>query len=96
MSESKTEILNQDANNGILEKLFKIKAHGSSVKNELVGGVTTFATMAYIIFVNPQIMAASGMDAGAVFVATCIGAAIGCLLMGLFAAGLSALHRVWA
>ncbi|MDN2666608.1 NCS2 family permease [Vibrio sp. 14N.309.X.WAT.E.F5] len=85
MSESKTEILNQDANNGFLEKLFKIKAHGSSVKNELVGGVTTFATMAYIIFVNPQIMAASGMDAGAVFVATCIGAAIGCLLMGLFA-----------
>ncbi|MEZ8149857.1 NCS2 family permease [Vibrio splendidus] len=85
MSESKTEILNQDANNGVLEKLFKIKAHGSSVKNELVGGVTTFATMAYIIFVNPQIMAASGMDAGAVFVATCIGAAIGCLLMGLFA-----------
>ncbi|MEZ8581568.1 NCS2 family permease [Vibrio splendidus] len=85
MSESKTEILNQDANNGILEKLFKIKAHGSSMKNELVGGVTTFATMAYIIFVNPQIMAASGMDAGAVFVATCIGAAIGCLLMGLFA-----------
>ncbi|MEZ8393061.1 NCS2 family permease [Vibrio cyclitrophicus] len=85
MSESKTEILNQDANNGILEKLFKIKAHGSSVKDELIGGVTTFATMAYIIFVNPQIMAASGMDAGAVFVATCIGAAIGCLLMGLFA-----------
>ncbi|WP_286302297.1 NCS2 family permease [Vibrio apostichopi] len=85
MSESKTEILNQDANNGFLEKLFKIKAHGSSIKNELVGGVTTFATMAYIIFVNPQIMAASGMDAGAVFVATCIGAAIGCLLMGLFA-----------
>ncbi|MCP3704170.1 MAG: NCS2 family permease, partial [Alteromonas sp.] len=85
MSESKTEILNQDANNGFLEKLFKIKAHGSSVKNELVGGVTTFATMAYIIFVNPQIMAASGMDSGAVFVATCIGAAIGCLLMGLFA-----------
>ncbi|CAK3783719.1 adenine:H(+) symporter [Vibrio crassostreae] len=85
MSESKTEILNQDANNGFLEKLFKIKAHGSSVKNELVGGVTTFATMAYIIFVNPQIMAASGMDSSAVFVATCIGAAIGCLLMGLFA-----------
>ncbi|MEZ9720613.1 NCS2 family permease [Vibrio splendidus] len=85
MSESKTEILNQDANNGILEKLFKIKAHGSSVKDELMGGVTTFATMAYIIFVNPQIMAASGMDTGAVFVATCIGAAIGCLLMGLFA-----------
>ncbi|CAK2981566.1 adenine:H(+) symporter [Vibrio crassostreae] len=85
MSESKTEILNQDANIGILEKFFKIKAHGSSVKNELIGGVTTFATMAYIIFVNPQIMAASGIDSGAVFVATCIGAAIGCLLMGLFA-----------
>ncbi|MEZ9232958.1 NCS2 family permease [Vibrio amylolyticus] len=85
MNESKADVLNEQPSDGLLERFFKIKAHGSSVKNELMGGVTTFATMAYIIFVNPQIMAASGMDMGAVFVATCIGAAIGCILMGLFA-----------
>lgn len=85
MNESKADVLSEGQPEGFLERFFKLKAHGTSVKNELVGGATTFATMAYIIFVNPQIMAASGMDAGAVFVATCIGAAIGCLLMGLFA-----------
>lgn len=85
MNESKADVLSEGQPEGFLERFFKLKAHGTSVKNELVGGATTFATMAYIIFVNPQIMAASGMDAGAVFVATCIGASIGCLLMGLFA-----------
>lgn len=86
MNESKAEVLNNESQSGgLLERFFKLKAHGTSVKNEMIGGITTFATMAYIIFVNPQIMAASGMDSGAVFVATCIGAAIGCLLMGLFA-----------
>lgn len=70
---------------GLLEKLFKLKAHGTTVKTELIAGLTTFVTMAYIIFVNPNIMAASGMDAGAVFVATCIGAAIATLFMGLYA-----------
>lgn len=70
---------------GLLEKLFKLKAHGTSVKTELLAGLTTFITMAYIIFVNPNIMAASGMDPGAVFVATCIGAALATLLMGLYA-----------
>ncbi|WP_407334452.1 NCS2 family permease [Enterovibrio sp. 27052020O] len=70
---------------GFLERYFKLSQHGTSVKNEFIGGITTFATMAYIIFVNPNIMAASGMDPGALFVATCIGAAIGTLMMGLFA-----------
>ncbi|CZF81150.1 NCS2 family permease [Grimontia marina] len=70
---------------GFLERYFKLSQHGTSVKNELIGGITTFATMAYIIFVNPNIMSASGMDPGALFVATCIGAAIGTLMMGLFA-----------
>ncbi|MBU3823489.1 MAG: NCS2 family permease [Candidatus Oceanisphaera merdipullorum] len=70
---------------GLLEKLFKLKAHGTSVKTELVAGLTTFLTMAYIIFVNPQIMSSAGMDPGAAFVATCIGAAIATLLMGLYA-----------
>ncbi|WP_418135416.1 NCS2 family permease [Oceanimonas smirnovii] len=55
------------------------------MKTELVAGLTTFITMAYIIFVNPNIMSASGMDAGAVFVATCIGAAVATLFMGLYA-----------
>ncbi|ART82132.1 guanine permease [Oceanisphaera profunda] len=70
---------------GLLEKIFKLKAHGTSVKTELLAGLTTFITMAYIIFVNPNIMAASGMDPGAVFVATCIGAALATLIMGLYA-----------
>lgn len=73
------------ASNGLLEKLFKLSAHGTSVKTELMAGLTTFITMAYIIFVNPNIMASSGMDAGAVFVATCIGAAVATMLMGLYA-----------
>lgn len=69
----------------VLEKLFQIKAQGSSVKAEVIGGVTTFLTMAYIIFVNPSILSQAGMDYGAVFVATCLAAAIGCLIMGLWA-----------
>ncbi|WP_309137180.1 NCS2 family permease [Pseudidiomarina homiensis] len=69
----------------VLEKLFKIKAQGSSVKAEVIGGITTFLTMAYIIFVNPSILSQAGMDQGAVFVATCLAAAIGCLIMGLWA-----------
>ncbi|MBR9856410.1 MAG: NCS2 family permease [Gammaproteobacteria bacterium] len=70
---------------GVLDKWFKLSAHGTTIKTELIAGLTTFITMAYIIFVNPNIMAASGMDAGAVFVATCIGAAIATLFMGLYA-----------
>lgn len=70
---------------GWLEKLFKIQAQGSTVRGEIVGGVTTFLTMAYIIFVNPAILAEAGMDQGAVFVATCLAAVIGCLIMGLWA-----------
>ncbi|RXJ72399.1 guanine permease [Veronia nyctiphanis] len=72
-------------NKSALEHFFKIAEHGTSIKKEVIGGITTFATMAYIIFVNPNIMSSTGMDAGALFVATCIGAAIGTLMMGLFA-----------
>ncbi|MCW5774012.1 MAG: NCS2 family permease, partial [Rhodospirillaceae bacterium] len=54
-------------------------------RTELIAGLTTFLTMAYIVFVNPQILAAAGMDKGAVFVATCLAAAYGSLAMGLFA-----------
>jgi AGZA family xanthine/uracil permease-like MFS transporter len=69
----------------MLEKMFKLKAHGTTVKTEIVAGLTTFLTMAYILFANPDIMGAAGMDASAVFVATAVAAAIGCFIMGLWA-----------
>ena len=69
----------------LLEKLFKLKAHGTNVRTEIVAGVTTFLTMAYIIFVNPSILAAAGMPPDAVFVATCLIAALGTASMGLYA-----------
>ena len=69
----------------LMERLFQIKAQGSTVKREIIAGFTTFLTMAYIIFVNPSMLSEAGMDYGAVFVATCLAAAIGCLVMGLWA-----------
>jgi AGZA family xanthine/uracil permease-like MFS transporter len=68
-----------------LEKIFKLKEHGTSVRTEIVAGLTTFLTMAYIIFVNPSILSAAGMPADAVFVATCLIAALGTAIMGLYA-----------
>ena len=59
----------------LLEKTFELKSNGTSIKQEFIAGITTFITMAYIIFVNPQMMAASGMDLGASFVGTCLAAA---------------------
>ncbi|MBL4835278.1 MAG: NCS2 family permease, partial [Pseudomonas sp.] len=61
------------------------QAHGTSVRTEIIAGLTTFLTMAYIIFVNPMMMADAGIDPGAAFVATCLAAAIGSLIMGLWA-----------
>ena len=69
----------------MFENYFQLKAHGTTVRTEVVAGCTTFLTMAYIIFVNPLILGDAGMDRGAVFVATCIGTAIGTLVMGLYA-----------
>ncbi|HJV02827.1 MAG TPA: NCS2 family permease [Burkholderiaceae bacterium] len=69
----------------LLEKFFKLKENGTDVRTELVAGLTTFLTMAYIIFVNPSILGDAGMPKGAVFVATCVAAALGCLVMGLYA-----------
>ena len=69
----------------LLERLFKLESHGTNPKKELVAGLTTFVTMAYIIIVNPQIMSAAGMDPGASFVGTCIAAAFACFAMGLYA-----------
>jgi AGZA family xanthine/uracil permease-like MFS transporter len=69
----------------MLERLFELEKHGTSVRTELVAGLTTFMTMAYIIFVNPAILADAGMDKGAVFVATCLAAAFASAFMGLYA-----------
>ena len=65
--------------------MFRLAEHGTSVRNEVLAGVTTFLTMAYITVVNPAILADAGMDFGAVFVATCLAAALGTLIMGLYA-----------
>ena len=59
-----------------LDNLFKTKAHNTDIQTEIVAGITTFITMAYIIFVNPQMMAQTGMDHGAIFVGTCLAAAV--------------------
>ncbi|TWI58573.1 AGZA family xanthine/uracil permease-like MFS transporter [Pseudomonas duriflava] len=69
----------------MLERLFQLKAHNTTVRTELLAGVTTFLAMAYILFVNPSILGETGMDKGAVFVATCLAAAIGSAIMGLIA-----------
>ena len=69
----------------MLEKLFQLKAHGTTVRTEVLAGVTVFLTMAYIIFVNPMMMADAGIDPGAAFVATCLAAALGSLVMGAWA-----------
>lgn len=69
----------------MLERYFELDRHGTTVRTEIVAGVTTFMTMAYIIFVNPQILAEAGMDLGAVFVATCLAAAFASGFMGLYA-----------
>lgn len=70
---------------GILERLFRLEQHGSTVKAEILAGFTTFLTLAYIIFVNPAILSSTGMDKGAVFTATCLIGAGGTLMMALIA-----------
>lgn len=69
----------------MLESLFKLKSHNTSLRTEVIAGLTTFLTMAYIIFVNPDILGKTGMDQSAVFVATCLAATVGCFIMGFFA-----------
>ncbi len=69
----------------MLNKFFKLDEHGTSVRVESMSGLTTFLAMAYITVVNPSILSQAGMDFGAVFVATCIAAAFGTIVMGLYA-----------
>ncbi|MBN9138673.1 MAG: NCS2 family permease, partial [Phyllobacterium sp.] len=69
----------------MLEKLFKLREHNTSARIEMLAGLTTFLTMSYIIFVNPEILSSTGMDRNAIFVATCIAAAVGSLVMAFVA-----------
>jgi AGZA family xanthine/uracil permease-like MFS transporter len=69
----------------MLEKLFQLREHGTNARTEIVAGLTTFLTMSYIIFVNPNILSSTGMDRDAVFVATCLAAALGSFIMALVA-----------
>ena len=68
-----------------LNNFFQLDSNKTNIKTEIIAGITTFLTMAYIIFANPSIMAQSGMDKDAIFVGTCIAAAIACFVMGFFA-----------
>jgi AGZA family xanthine/uracil permease-like MFS transporter len=85
---AKTEAKAQAGEGGIaamLENHFGLKAQGTDIRTEFIAGLTTFLTMVYIVFVNPAILSKTGMDQGAVFVATCIAAAVSTLVMALYA-----------
>jgi AGZA family xanthine/uracil permease-like MFS transporter len=68
-----------------LENYFGLKEQGTDVRTEFIAGLTTFLTMVYIVFVNPAILSKAGMDPGAVFVATCVAAAVSTMVMALYA-----------
>lgn len=69
----------------MLNSFFRLEQHGTTVRREMAAGATTFLTMAYVVFVNPAILSDAGMDPGGVFVATCLAAAVGTAIMGLWA-----------
>lgn len=75
----------------LMENTFKLRENGTTVKTEIIAGVTTFMTMAYILAVNPNILSSTGMDHGAVFTATALAAFLGTLLMAL----LPIIHSLW-
>lgn len=76
---------NSSKTNGLLDNYFGLTKNGTNVKTEMLAGLTTFMTMAYILIVNPSILSAAGMDSGAVFTATAISAVVSTLIMGLYA-----------
>lgn len=77
--------MEKNSNESLAEKLFKLKENKTSIKTEIMAGITTFMTMSYILAVNPQILGDAGMDKGAVFTATIIASIIAILIMGLYA-----------
>lgn len=79
-----------------LEKLFHLKENHTDVKTEVLAGITTFMTMAYILAVNPGILGATGMDSGAVFTATAVSALFAIFVWHLWQTTHLYLHQVWA
>src|SRR5207245_5648078 len=77
--------LDRSRSEELIERFFQLAENQTTVRRELVGGLTTFMTMAYIIVVNPQILSQAGMPADGVVFATCISAAAATLVMGLYA-----------
>ena len=71
----------------MIEKYFKLKENNTTIKTEVIAGITTFMTMVYILIVNPAILSAAGMDQGAVFTATAVSAIVATLMMGLYLLG---------
>src|SRR2546425_27740 len=80
-----TDATKPSSERAFLDRYFGLSESGSDVHTEFIAGITTFLTMVYIVFVNPQILGNAGMDKGAVFVATCIAAAVSTLVMALYA-----------
>lgn len=76
--------MREKPNQGLLERVFHLSENGTDVKTEVIAGVTTFMTMAYILAVNPNILSASGMDRGAIFTATALAAFIATVMMAVF------------
>ncbi|MCP4991928.1 MAG: NCS2 family permease [Colwellia sp.] len=85
VSESNENEEKQTKDVSLIERLFKLSEHNTSVKTELMAGLTTFVTMSYIMFLNPIIMSKTGMPFDGLFLATCLGAAIATILMGMYA-----------
>jgi AGZA family xanthine/uracil permease-like MFS transporter len=81
--ENETE--EQKGDVGLLERFFKLSQHNTTIKTELMAGLTTFVTMSYIMFLNPVIMSNTGMPFDGLFLATCLGAAIATIIMGMYA-----------
>jgi len=75
----------QPGSGSLLDRVFKLSAHKTTMKTEIIAGLTTFVTMSYIMFLNPIIMSKTGMPFDGLFLATCIGAAIACIFMGVYA-----------
>src|SRR5450631_2906811 len=84
-SETKAAAKSEMPGAAMLEKYFGLKEQGTDIRTEFIAGLTTFLTMVYIVFVNPAILSKTGMDPGAVFVATCVAAAASTFVMALYA-----------
>ena len=79
------EVRQKSTKENLLQKVFKLQQYNTTIKTEVMAGITTFMTMAYILVVNPSILSATGMDQGAVFVATALSAAVATFVMGFLA-----------